>query len=112
MTAPVLTPAPHRAYDAAGAVCGSVLAYIDPGSLSFLLQILIAAIIGAGVALKSVRTAVVNFFALLFGRRTKTQAGQAPASLEGTDGPGSASQDENPVKPQVGSAPADEARDG
>ncbi len=46
--------------------------YLDPGSGSFLLQILIATIAGAGIFLATYWRKVKAFFAKLFGKETKT----------------------------------------
>ena len=43
---------------------GDKLAYLDPGSGSFLVQILIAALIGIGVALRASWSKVKGFFGI------------------------------------------------
>ena len=48
-----------------------LLAYIDPGTGSFLFQIIAAALLGVGAAFRSVRMAVADFFGRLLGRRPK-----------------------------------------
>lgn len=48
----------------------SVLAYLDPGSGSYLIQILIAALLGGGFAIKAFWKQISGFFAGLFGRKS------------------------------------------
>jgi len=43
---------------------GDKLAYLDPGSGSFLLQLLIAALLGAGIALRASWSKVKKFFGI------------------------------------------------
>jgi hypothetical protein len=47
-------------------------AYVDPGTGSFVLQLLIAGLLGALFALKVFWYKMVGFFKGLFGRREKT----------------------------------------
>lgn len=47
-------------------------AYIDPGSSSFIIQILIGAVAGAGLAIATFWRRIRGFFAKLFGRDTDT----------------------------------------
>jgi hypothetical protein len=44
----------------------SILAYLDPGSGSYLIQILIAALLGGGFVIKSFWKQISAFFARLF----------------------------------------------
>jgi hypothetical protein len=46
--------------------------YLDPGSGSFLLQILIASIAGAGIFIVTYWRKVKSFFARLFGKEQKS----------------------------------------
>lgn len=53
-----------------GIIAGAVsakLAYLDPGSGSYLIQILIAALLGSAFVIKSFWRQIMNFFAGLFG---------------------------------------------
>ena len=43
---------------------GDKLAYLDPGSGSFLIQLLIAALLGAGIALRASWSKVKKFFGI------------------------------------------------
>ncbi len=49
-------------------------AYLDPGTGSFVIQMLIAAIVGALFALKLFWTRVKDFFKRLFGKKTEDTA--------------------------------------
>jgi hypothetical protein len=46
------------------------LAYLDPGTGSYLIQILIAGLLGMMLAVKGVWINIKAFFARLFGRRS------------------------------------------
>ena len=46
-----------------------LLAYIDPGTGSFLLQMLVAGVLGAGLAITAIRDRIILFFKGLFGKR-------------------------------------------
>ncbi|MBA4419962.1 MAG: hypothetical protein C0391_02330 [Anaerolinea sp.] len=53
-----------------GIIAGAVsakLAYLDPGSGSYLIQILIAALLGSAFVVKSFWNQIKNFFTGLFG---------------------------------------------
>jgi hypothetical protein len=43
---------------------GNKLAYLDPGSGSFLIQLLIAALLGAGIALRASWSKIKKFFGI------------------------------------------------
>lgn len=45
------------------------LAYLDPGSGSYLIQILIAALLGSGFVIKAFWKNISAFFAKLFGKK-------------------------------------------
>lgn len=45
------------------------LAYIDPGSGSLIIQVLIAILVGVGVAFRNVRMAVMSVILKLFGKK-------------------------------------------
>ena len=47
----------------------TILAYLDPGSGSYLIQILIAALLGGGFAIKAFWKQITAFFARLFGKK-------------------------------------------
>ena len=47
------------------------LAYIDPGSGSLIIQVLIAILVGVGVAFRNVRMAVVSVILKLFGKNIR-----------------------------------------
>jgi uncharacterized membrane protein AbrB (regulator of aidB expression) len=55
------------------AFCGRAHAYIDPGSGSFILQMIIGALCGMLFALKIFWKQVKYFFVTLFSRRQKTE---------------------------------------
>lgn len=59
----------------------TLLAYIDPGTGSFLLQMLVAGALGAGLAITSIRDRIVYFVKGLFGKKKP----QAPAGTTGGD---------------------------
>jgi hypothetical protein len=48
---------------------GSILAYLDPGSGSYLIQILIAALLGGGFVIKAFWRQISTFFLRLFGKQ-------------------------------------------
>jgi len=50
-------------------VLGAKLAYLDPGSGSYLIQILIAALLGSAFVIKSFWGQIKNFFIRLFGSK-------------------------------------------
>lgn len=54
----------------------TVLAYIDMGTGSFLLQMLVAGALGAGLAITAIRDRIIWFFKGLFGKKKP----QAPAT--------------------------------
>ena len=56
---------------------GSTHAYIDPGTGNAVLQAVIAAILGAGLALRLCWQQIRAFFANLFSRRDKTDEPQS-----------------------------------
>lgn len=47
------------------------LLYIDPGSGSYLIQVLIAGIVGVAFFFKSITTSVRHFFYRMFGKKSK-----------------------------------------
>jgi hypothetical protein len=66
-----------------------ILAYIDPGTGSYLFQLLIAALLGAGFAVRTFRRKISNIFLMIINRSQKT-SNQVPA------GPDEPSTPENP----------------
>jgi hypothetical protein len=48
---------------------GARLVYLDPGSGSYLIQILIAALLGGAFAIKAFWKQISGFFASLFGKK-------------------------------------------
>lgn len=50
----------------------SILAYLDPGSGSYLIQILIAALLGGGFVIKAFWKQIMVFFSRLFGKKQQT----------------------------------------
>ena len=52
----------------------SHLLYIDPGSGSYLVQVIVAAVLGVAFFFRNLRMMVTAFFSRLFGRRSKNQA--------------------------------------
>lgn len=44
-----------------------ILAYLDPGSGSYLIQLLIAAVLGSAFVIKAFWRQIKNFFIVLFG---------------------------------------------
>jgi len=57
----------------------SVLAYIDPGTGSILLQVLIASFLTAGVFFRRI---LFTPFAFLFGKRRRKEDDQQPSQVE------------------------------
>jgi hypothetical protein len=55
-------------------VLGAKLAYLDPGSGSYLIQILIAALLGSAFVIKSFWNQIKNFFITLFGGKKKEES--------------------------------------
>jgi hypothetical protein len=56
---------------------GARLAYLDPGSGSYLIQILIAAALGGAFAIRAFWKQIAGFFAKLFGvKKDDNQDGQ------------------------------------
>jgi hypothetical protein len=55
------------------AISGVILAYLDPGSGSYLIQLLIAALLGGGFLIKAFWRQISAFFARLFGKKTLTE---------------------------------------
>jgi hypothetical protein len=51
----------------------SILAYLDPGSGSYLIQILIAALLGGGFAIKAFWKQISAFFIKTFGKKSTTE---------------------------------------
>lgn len=54
----------------------TILAYLDPGSGSYLIQILIAALLGGGFAIKAFWKQISAFFSGKKGADTEKEAGQ------------------------------------
>jgi hypothetical protein len=50
-------------------------AYLDPGTGSYILQALIAGLLGAGLVVKSFWRGIAAFFSRIFGRGTGTKDG-------------------------------------
>ena len=61
-------------------------AYIDPGSSSFIIQILIGAAAGAGLAIATFWRRIRAFFAKVFGRGTQEEAAAPPTAAPPKDG--------------------------
>ncbi|MHC4214827.1 MAG: hypothetical protein ACYSWP_15805 [Planctomycetota bacterium] len=55
--------------DVAEAYGGIFQAYIDPGTGSLIIQVLLAALIGAGFAVKIFWTKIKSFFSKVFGKK-------------------------------------------
>lgn len=55
------------------AFSGEALAYVDPGTGSYVLQIVIAGLVAGVFAIKTFWLQIVAFFGGLFGRRTRTR---------------------------------------
>lgn len=55
----------------------SILAYLDPGSGSYLIQILIAALLGGGFAIKAFWKQISAFFSKLFGKKSTEEVKEA-----------------------------------
>jgi hypothetical protein len=49
----------------------TILLYIDPGSGSYLIQAIIAAVLGIGFFFKNIVFAIKHFFYRLFGKKSK-----------------------------------------
>ena len=60
--------------DVAEAYGGIVLAYIDPGTGSLIIQILLAALVGAGFAVKIFWTRIKSFFSKVFAKKRDDSA--------------------------------------
>jgi hypothetical protein len=60
-----------QAWPELGLMYHSMVAYIDPGTGSYLFQLLIAALLGAGFAIKAFRMRLAGFFSTLLSRRQK-----------------------------------------
>jgi len=54
-------------------ISGIILAYLDPGSGSYLIQLLIAALLGGGFAIKAFWKQISAFFRKLFGKPAITE---------------------------------------
>ncbi len=54
-------------------ISGIILAYLDPGSGSYLIQILIAALLGGGFAIKAFWKQISAFFRKLFKKPAVTE---------------------------------------
>ena len=52
-----------------------ILIYIDPGSGSYLIQVLIAGIVGIAFFFKNILTAIRHFFYRIFGKKSKMRDG-------------------------------------
>jgi hypothetical protein len=52
-----------------------MLIYIDPGSGSYLIQVLIAGIVGIAFFFKNILTAIRHFFYRIFGKKSKMRDG-------------------------------------
>lgn len=52
----------------------NALLYIDPGSGSYLVQVIVAAVLGVAFFFRNLRMMISAFFARIFGRRDKKQA--------------------------------------
>ena len=52
-----------------------MLIYIDPGSGSYLIQVLIAGIVGIAFFFKNILTAIRQFFYRIFGKKSKMRDG-------------------------------------
>jgi hypothetical protein len=59
-----------------------MVAYIDPGTGSYLFQLLIAALLGAGFAIKTFRVRLAGFFSTLLSRRQKSSTRAAAKADE------------------------------
>jgi hypothetical protein len=75
-------------------VMGRADAYLDPGTGSFLIQLLIAGVLGAGFAVKMFWRRITGFVGGLFGR--KSDSSQEP------DGPPAAGDAERPDEGEGG----------
>lgn len=51
------------------ALAGDALAYLDPGTGSYLLQMIFAAVVGALFTIKMYWHKLINFFKKLFGKK-------------------------------------------
>lgn len=56
-------------------VLNAKLAYLDPGSGSYLIQILIAALLGSAFVIKGFWKQITGFFMRLFGRKNSLNGG-------------------------------------
>lgn len=54
-----------------GLLCRNAYAYLDPGSGSYLLQILMAGLLAASFMFKSFWQGVIRFFSKIFSRKKK-----------------------------------------
>lgn len=54
----------------------SLLIYIDPGSGSYLIQVLIAGALGIAFFFKNIMAAVKHFFYRIFGKKSKMRDGR------------------------------------
>jgi hypothetical protein len=49
------------------------LLYIDPGSGSYLIQAIVAAVLGVAFFFKNIMLVVRHFFSRIFGKKSKTE---------------------------------------
>jgi hypothetical protein len=64
-----------------------VLGYIDPGTGSYIFQLILAALLGAGFAIRAFRSRIADLFSRLFNRSQKpthTAAGQDESTAADT----------------------------
>lgn len=64
--------------------CLFVFGYIDPGTGSYIFQLLLAALLGAGFAIRTFRSRIADFFSRVFNRDQKTSTHGAAGQDEST----------------------------